>query len=355
MSKLYPLRVSNVQKETEEAVVVSFDVPEELYEIFDYKAGQYLTLQFTLNGEEVRRSYSLCSSPAINESLQIGVKRVKNGLVSNHINDHIKSGDTIMVLPPEGRFYAEIKKEQYKTYYLFAAGSGITPILSILKTVLTTEPRSFVHLLFGNRNQESVLFKAEIDHWQEQFPERLIVAHYLSKPKTSWFSSKKEWEYREGRVNEKAITWFVNTYPPYAQNAEYYICGPGKMIENTQQFLQKIDVPISRIFKESFGGAESKTVTQIFEKAQLKARLNGEEIITEIPKETTILRALIQNGNQPPYSCEGGVCSSCICKLTSGAVSMKKNLSLTEEEVAKGYILSCQSLPTTEKVEVVFD
>lgn len=354
MSSFYTLQVINVTSQTDFAKEITFEIPAELNEQFTYKAGQYLTLKFNLNGEEVRRSYSLCSSPN-EEELRIGVKRVKNGLVSNHINDNVKIGDSIDVMPPDGRFFADVKKGNYKTYYLFSAGSGITPILSILKTVLYTEERSFVHLIYGNSHQESILFKQELDELQAQFSERLIIVHYLSRPKTSWFSGNKDFDFRKGRVDNDAIQWFINEYPPYAQNVEYYICGPGKMIENTQQALQKIDVPKSRIFVESFGGGEAENVTNAIENAQLKALLNKEEINTKISKGKTILRALIDNGNNPPYSCEGGVCSSCMCKITKGEVAMKKNLALTEEEVAKGYILSCQSLPLSEEIEIEFE
>lgn len=355
MSTFYSLKVLQVQEETKDAVSVSFDVPYELYETFNYKAGQYLTLKFNLNGEEVRRSYSLCSSPALEEPLRVGVKRVKNGLVSNHINDNIKAGDTVEVMPPDGRFFADIKKDNYKTYYLFSAGSGITPILSILRTVLLTEERSYVHMIYGNSNQETVMFKEELKKLQEEYPERLILVHSLSKPTSSWFSSKKEFEFRKGRVDTEAVNWFINEYPPYAQNVEYYICGPGKMIENTKQALKSIDVPDERIFIESFGGGDVKTTFEGVENAQLKAFLEEEEININIKKGQTVLRALLSNNYDPPYSCEGGMCSSCVCKVISGKVKMKNNLALTDKEVEEGYVLSCQSVPLTEKVEVVYE
>ena len=185
MSTFYQLKVLKVQQETTDSVSVSFDVPLELYETFNYKAGQYLTLKFNLNGEEVRRSYSLCSSPALEEPLRVGVKRVKKGLVSNHINDNIKVGDIVDVMPPDGRFFADVQKDNYKTYYLFSAGSGITPILSILRTVLLTEERSYVHMIYGNRSQDSIMFKTELEQLEKEFPERFILAQTLSRPKNN--------------------------------------------------------------------------------------------------------------------------------------------------------------------------
>jgi ring-1,2-phenylacetyl-CoA epoxidase subunit PaaE len=276
-------------------------------------------------------------------------------LVSNYINDTLKVGDTIEVMPPDGRFFANVKKKQYKTYYLFAAGSGITPILSILKSVLYVEERSYIHMIYGNSHQDSIMFKAELDQLQKQYPDRFLLVHSLSKAKSSWFSSKTDFEYRKGRVDKDAVKWMIDTYPPYAQNVEYYICGPGKMIENTEKALQNLDVPKDRIFKESFGGGDEKVITDGVENAQLSARLNGKNISTSIKKGTTVLRALIDAGEDPPYSCESGVCSTCICQVTKGEVEMKKNFALEDKEVAKGYVLSCQSVPLTEEVEVVFE
>ncbi|SIQ21266.1 ferredoxin--NADP reductase [Maribacter ulvicola] len=359
MTDFYQLKVLEVKKETADATSIAFDVPLALYKTFNYKPGQYLTLKFNIGGEEVRRSYSLCSSPALEEPLRIGVKRVKDGLVSNYINDNIKVGDLVDVMLPNGRFFAELKKDNYKTYYLFAAGSGITPILSILKTVLLTEERSFVHMLYGNRSQDSILFNEELEKLQKEYADRFILVHTLSRPKSNWsdlwLSGKKDKIHRKGRVDTLAIEWFINEYPPYAQNTEYYICGPGTMIENTKKALQDIDVPNERIFIESFGGVTSSDVTEGIDNASLVAQLNGETIKTTISNGKTILRTLIDAGKNPPYSCEGGVCSTCMCKLKSGKVHMKNNLGLDKSEVDKGYILSCQSIPLTEKIEVIYE
>lgn len=355
MSKFYNLKVLEVKKETKEAVSVTFDVPYALYKTFSYKPGQYLTLQFTLNGEQVRRSYSLCSNPKKEEPLTIGVKRVKNGLVSNHINDNLQEGSIVEVLAPDGKFFANVQQENYKTYYLFAAGSGITPILSILKTVLFTEEKSYVNLLYGNTNQETIMFKDELEILQQQFSERLVVEHSLSKPKSSFWSSKNKMDYHKGRVNAEVIKWFINQHPPYAQNTEYFICGPGSMIADTVNALQAIDVPNTRIFKESFGGATANYNSNIIANANLTATLHGETLQLIVPEGKTILRTLLANNYDPPYSCEGGVCSSCICKLQEGEVFMKKNLALSEEDIKQGYILSCQSVPLTKDVSVLFE
>ncbi|WP_040281678.1 ferredoxin--NADP reductase [Psychroserpens damuponensis] len=358
MRNFYQLKILGIKKETEDSTSVAFDVPSELYETFNYKPGQYLTLKFSINGEEVRRSYSLCSSPVLEEPLRIGVKRVKDGLVSNHINDNLKAGDTVDVMPPDGRFFADVKKDSYKTYYLFSAGSGITPILSILKTVLLTEARSYVHMIYGNRSQDSIMFNTELNALQEHYSDRFILEHTLSRPKSNWsdlWKTSKEQSYRKGRVDTDAVKWFVNEYPPYAQNAQYYICGPGTMIENTKKALKSIDVPEDRIFIESFGGSASVDTTKAYENAKLTAHLNGETIQIAIPQGKTVLRTLIDAGKKPPYSCEGGVCSTCMCKLTSGKIHMNNNLALSDKEVEQGYILSCQSIPLTESIEIEYE
>jgi len=357
MSEFYQLKVLESQKETGDSVSIFFDVPYELYDTFDYKPGQYLTLRFNIDGEEVRRSYSLCSTPVKEEPLRIGVKRVEKGLVSNYINDTIKKESLVDVMPPDGRFYADVKKDNYKTYYLFAAGSGITPILSILRTVLLTEKESFVHMIFGNRNRDSIMFKDELEQLQQEYGDRFNLVHTLSRSKSGWmdlWSSGTIDDFRKGRVDRATVEWFINEHPPYAQNAEYYICGPGTMIENVKLALKGIDVPDERIFIESFGGGSAKSDVDGIENAQLTAKLNGETVHTKIAKGKTILQSLIDAGKEPPYSCEGGVCSTCICKLKSGNVHMTNNLALSEEEVKNGYILSCQSIPLSEKVEVVY-
>lgn len=355
--QFYPLKVSKKIQLTVSAISLSFELSDELYDIFDFKAGQYLSLKFVIDGKEYRRSYSLCSSPFLDEALQIGVKRVKDGKISNHIHDHIQVGDTIEVAPAQGRFFADVQEANYKSYYLFAAGSGITPIFSILKSVLAVEPHSYVYLFYGNRDEESVMFFDELNQLQEQHPDKLLVQYAYSKASAKWsdlWTSEKDKYFYTGRIDDKAIQWFINENWPYAQNAVYFICGPGSMIANTKASLQALDVPSNRIFKESFGGNASANTVKGVANAHLKAHINGQQIQTSIQAGQTVLRALIAAGADVPYSCEGGVCSSCKCKITKGEVNMKINLSLDEKEVAQGNILSCQSVPMSDEIEVVY-
>lgn len=357
MSNFYPLTVTNIIQETSEAVSLEFDMPEAFYEDFNYYPGQYLTLCFNIQGEAVRRSYSLSSSPWLEEPLKVTVKRVKDGLVSNHIHDTVKIGDTINVLAPEGRFYATIDKEQYKTYYLFCAGSGVTPMLSILKSVLYTEPHSYVYMIYGNKDQNTIIFDETLKDLVKTFETRFVLIHCLSRPASSWsdfWNSKSTKGFKKGRVDTKMVEWFINAYPPYAQNAEYYICGPGTMIRNTEQALKQIDVPNDRIFKEHFGADKGdNTITGVAD-AQLIAHLDQQRITLTIPEGQTLLKALVNKGQNPPYSCEAGVCGSCKCKLKKGEVHMKQNLALEDDEVKAGYILSCQSIALTDTVEITY-
>ena len=356
MNKFYQLKVSEVKQETDDAKSIAFDIPERFKDIFQYKPGQYLTLKFNLNGKEERRSYSLCSSPAADESLRVGVKRVKDGLVSNHINDKLEAGMVVEVMPPDGRFLVDVSANNNKAYYLFAAGSGITPMLSILRTVLLTEEKSTVHLVYGNRTQDSIMFKEELDELQERYPNRFNLVYTLSRSKRSLWSGKPKMDFRKGRVDAECVQWFVGKHPSGTQDAAYFICGPGTMIENTKKALMGIDIPEEQIFIESFGEevAEDANEDAVGE-AKLTAYLDDEEIHITVPEGKTILRALIDENYDPPYSCEGGVCSTCICLVKKGKVHMKTNVALTDKEVEEGYALSCQSIPLTQEVEIEYE
>ncbi len=352
--KTYFIQIINIQKETDNAVSLSFDIPPGLYETFSYKPGQYITLIFNLNGKEVRRSYSIFSNPFEEEPLQIAVKRVEKGLVSNHINDHLKIGDFIEVLPPEGHFSASIDPKNYKSYYLFAAGSGITPILSIIKSVLNQEPESYLYVLYGNSNENTIMFKKELDKFQNHYENRLFLQHILSRPKSKWSDLwEKEKPYKTGRIDETSIKAFINENPPYAQNAEYYICGPGSMIEHTKNTLKTLDVPEARIFFESFGSNTKDTQKKGVE-SLLTFELEGEKHQIHVPENDTILRAILDAGHKPNYGCEGGVCGKCVAKTTQGETFMNHNMALSDDEVKSGMTLTCQAHPKTHEVSIVF-
>jgi len=350
----YPLKIVQIDKPIDSASTLTFELPQHLHDKFNYQPGQHLIIELTINNETIRRTYSLNSCPFNEEALQVTVKRVKDGLVSNYINDQLKVGDSLKVMSPQGRFFAEIQPQDYKTYFLFAAGSGITPILSILKSVLEVTKFSTVNLLYGNTNQNTIIFKDELAALQKKHSQRLNIVHTLSDPKvwTSW----KSWKGKIGRIDPNLVEWFINEHPPVAQNTEYYICGPGAMNTNVQTTLVNLDVPKSCIFIEQFGGEIEEVNADIiaYDNAQLTATLNGKSHQLYIKKGQTILQALKAANIEPPYSCESGVCGTCVAQLKQGKAEMKSCMALTDEDIEKGYVLTCQALPVSEKVELEF-
>jgi len=367
-NKFFPLKVKEVIEETPEAVTLVFNVPEELKETFSYTQGQYLTLRFDLDGREVRRSYSMCSSP-LETDLAVTVKRVEGGLMSTHIHERIQAGQTIEVMPPEGRFYTALDSEQRKSYYLFGAGSGITPLISILKTVLETEPLSTVFLLYGNRREPSIIFRKQLDELQQRYSGQLFVEHLLSQPKREKVKGlaglvKKgavSWDGRIGRIDHGQIARFLEQHPPRGQDVEYFICGPGNMIDNTKAALLGQGIDSKRIHVEYFlsgtpGGQSAENGAEAASGgAAVKVHLDGQVIDLEVPEEKSILDTLLDQGYDPPYSCTAGACSTCMAKVLKGSVTMEVCYALDDEEVEEGFILTCQSHPSSAELEITFD
>lgn len=353
-NQFHKLQVIAIDKPIDDAATITFNVPDQLYESFNYHPGQHLIIKFWVNGEEARRSYSLNSCPFQEEPLQVTVKRVKGGLVSNYVNDHLQVGDELEVMIPQGRFYAKVEEEAYKTYFLFAAGSGITPIISILKSVLLASPYSAVNLFYGNTNQDTIIFKQELKDLQNQYPERLQVVHTLSNPKvwTTW----EQWKGRKGRIDSEDVEWFITNYPPIAQSTEYYICGPGAMNVSVRNTLINLGIPKELVHIEQFGGKveDLNTTIAAMPNAKLSVTLNSQNYQLTIPDGKTILQVLKEANANPPYSCESGVCATCVAKITKGKAEMKACMALEEDEISKGMVLTCQALPTTEEVHVEF-
>jgi len=353
-TQFHKLKVSALDQPIKEATTITFDMPDHLYKTFDYKPGQHLIIKFIIEGKEVRRSYSLNSCPFKDEPLQVTVKRVKNGLVSNYVNDHLKIGEELEVMIPQGRFYANIQTDAYKTYFLFAAGSGITPIISIAKSVLIASPNSVVNMLYGNANQDTIIFKNELENLQEKYSHRFKLVQTLSKPNV--WSTWEQWKGRKGRIDTTAVEWFITNHPPIAQTTEYYICGPGAMNTGVRKTLLELGIPKDLIHIEQFGGhiEESPNDIKAVANAQLTVQLNGTKHEMLIPKGKTILQTLKAEKLEPPYSCESGVCATCVAKVTKGKAEMKACMALEEEEIAKGFILTCQALPVTPELVVEF-
>ena len=353
-TQFYTLKVLALNNPIKEATTITFDVPAHLHQSFQYHPGQHLIIKFKINGQEVRRSYSLNSCPFKAEALQVTVKRVKDGLVSNFVGDQLKVGDALEVMVPQGRFFADIKADAYKTYFLFAAGSGITPIISILKSVLIAAPYSVVHLFYGNKNQDTIIFKKELEELEKQYPKRLHIAYTLSSPKV--WSSWEQWKGRTGRVDAAGVEWFIAHHPPIAQTTEYYICGPGAMNISVRDTLIALGVPKELVHIEQFGGNIEAVNTSIraVDNARLSVSLNGQNHELTVPKGKTILQVLKEAKLNPPYSCESGVCGTCVAKITNGKAEMKACMALEDKEIAEGKILTCQALPTTEEVGISF-
>lgn len=348
----HPLTVRDTREEIGgQAKTVMFDVPEALRETFQWRPGQHLSFRFRINGEDQRRSYSISSSPVTGAPLRITVKRVKGGVVSNHINDTIKKGDVIDVMPASGSFCLDPSATARRTHYFFGAGSGITPLYAMLASVMAAEPSSFAHLAYGNTNEKSILLEDEINAVWHANPDRMSVHHVFSQP--GWWSTSDYW--RSGLIDKQAIEALITENPPYAQDAQYYVCGPGGMNGAVREALMSLDVPASRIHMESYGGAAALDTSVEGMAATAQVTLNGTTQSVEIAKGQTVLDAVKAAGLTPPFSCQSGVCGSCRAKITDGSVHMRSRAALEDKDIDGGAILTCQSLATTETLAVSYD
>ncbi len=347
----HPLTVSNLRPETDDATSVTFDVPAKSSEVFRWRAGQHVTVRFHLEGEEHRRSYSISQPPAPNEILRITVKRVSDGLVSNHINDLITPGDVIDVMPPFGSFCLDPEARARRTYCFFAAGSGITPLFAMIGSVLRAEPNSVAHLLYGNKNGDTIIFRDRLSVLETEADGRLTVSHVLSAP--SLWSAIDYW--RRGKIDAKAVKAFIDAHPPYAQDTQYYICGPGGMNPAVSSALMDLDVPVGRIHTESYGGEveQDTSVEGIAAKASVK--LTGRTIPVQIGAGQTVLEAARAAGGDPPFSCLSGVCGACRARLLDGEVHLRSRMALSDEDIAAGAILACQAVARTPSLSISFD
>jgi len=361
----YPLPVRATREEIGGAArSLWFEVPAEFADRFAWRPGQHLTLRFVLgeDAEELRRSYTISSSPfsernepAAGSGLRITVKRVRDGRISNHINDHLRVGSVVEVMPPLGGFVLDPKANLRRTHYFIGAGSGITPLRSMIESVLLAEPHSFAHLLFGNRKRDSILLGAELDALAAAHPGRFSIAHVLSAP-SAWSGSDHMW--RKGKIDRDTLEQWFAERAPYAQDTQYYLCGPGSMNADIKAALQQLDVPAGRIHFESFGGAGSAGATDDSvrgQSAQATILLDGERHQVPIQAGQTLLQAAFEAGLEPPFSCQAGVCAACHAKLVEGRVHMRSRPALADADVEAGSVLTCQAVATCTELTVDFD
>lgn len=360
MSKhLHKIKVADVRRESPDCVSVSLDIPNELRDTFEYKAGQYISLKADIEGEEVRRSYSLCSSPLDNE-WRVAIKKVYKGKFSTYANEQLKKGDVLEAFPPDGNFTITMDPTHKKHYVAFAAGSGITPILSLIKTVLYSEPMSSFTLFYGNRNAKSIIFKEELEGLKNKFLTRFKLFHVLSR-------QPSDSPLFDGRIDADKCERLYNLILSNQDPDEFFICGPSAMIFDLKEKLEGFGFDKKQIHFELFSSPEDhkkdlshrknvKESKAAGSKSKVSIKLDGKVIEFELDQDgQNILDAGIAHGADLPYSCKGGVCSTCKARLEKGDVEMEVNYALEDDEVERGYILTCQSHPRSEEVFVDYD
>ena len=355
MAKFHTLEVKDIYKDTEDCSVIDFTIPEELKTVFKFKQGQYLTLRTTINDEDLRRSYSLCSSPIDNE-WKVAVKQIPEGKFSTFVNQTLKKGDTLEVMKPMGRFGTAIS-ETPKNYIVFTAGSGITPILSMIKTHLAKEPNSTFKLFYLNRTVKSIIFKEEIEQLRNQYFGRLEVYYFLTK-------EFRDIDLFNGRFTKEKLVTIFDKLVDVSELDECFLCGPEEMIFMVKEELVKAGMPSENIHFELFVTGLSKenssaikpVVNQKTEGVAVTIIDGGKEFHFDMTKDyDNILDAALGAGADLPFACKGGVCATCKCKVIEGEVAMKVNYALEEEEVSQNFVLSCQAVPLTDKIKLDYD
>ncbi len=358
MARFHSLPVAYLHKETANSVVVGFKIPAELRQDFKFVHGQYLTLKLTVNGEELRRSYSICSSPLDPEEIRIAVKKIDGGRASSVLVDKLQPGMNIEVMTPMGNFTTALDPAHEKHYVAFAAGSGITPILSILKTVLRTEPGSRFTLFYGNTDVDRIIFRSKLDELKSKHGDRLAVHHILS-------CGTHEDMLFNGRITTEKAAQLLGRFVTDSLDKEYFICGPEQMMVNVSEALEKQGVDKKRIHIELFSTpvsseAKSPPVTvgegAFSGTARVKVILDGRESTLEVAASgDAVLDVALDAGLDVPFACKGAVCCTCKARVVHGKVEMAMNYALTDEEVADGYVLTCQTHPRSAEVTIDYD
>lgn len=350
MSSFYKLNITEVRRETKDSVSVLFNVPLEFKDFYQFTAGQYINLKLTLDGNEIRRAYSICSPPESSE-LRIAIKAVAGGAFSQFANTQLKEGNVIEVGTPEGKFTFEPDSNRAKNYAGFAAGSGITPVLSIIQSVLLSEPKSTFVLVYGNKSPESAMFHQQLHELQLKYVGRFF-AHFV------YSQAKIEGELF-GRIEKSTVNFVLNNKHKEMDFDKFYLCGPEAMINTVADVLKEHNVKESNIkFELFFASTEDnpKAADKALEgHTKITILVDDEETTFEMSQKQTVLEAALKQGIDAPYSCQGGICSSCLGRITSGTAVMRKNSILTDGEIAEGLVLTCQAHPTSDTIYVDYD
>lgn len=346
MAQFHSLKIKSILRQTDKAVSITFEVPTALKADFAFTAGQYITLKTVIDAKEIRRDYSLSSSPQ-SESLTVTVKEIENGVFSSYANTQLKTGDTLEVGTPNGRFIYDPKTDTSNTIVAFAAGSGITPIMSIARTVLETDS-NFV-LIYGNKSPKETIFYDEILKLKTLHSNRFMVQFV--------YSETDEKDALFGRIDSGNVQYILKNNIAVNNSQKFYLCGPEGMINTVNGILTEKGVEASKVLFELFTASEVKTTSTSTNEgdSNITILVDEEETTLVMSQKQTILDAALANDLDVPYSCQGGVCSSCICRVTEGAATMRQNNILTDNEVAEGLVLSCQAEPTSTSIKVDFD
>ncbi|MDM1324094.1 2Fe-2S iron-sulfur cluster-binding protein [Acinetobacter pseudolwoffii] len=351
MSQFIPLTIKSIQPQTEQAICIAFDLAPEQLDAFQYQPGQHLTIRHLSDDGELRRCYSICSDTQ--EDMSIAIKKIDQGQFSTWANAHLKAGDVLEVMPPQGVFFQKAAKAGGQNYLGFAAGSGITPILSIVKSVLNRQADATFTLVYGNRSWKQTMFSEQIMDLKDRFKERLQLVNIFSR-------ELNDSEIFNGRINADKLQQLFQANLISAEADHCFACGPEEMMAAVETVLPTWGIQRSKIHTERFntGTAPKATAQQMESRSEERVNiiLDGRELIVEVSKQDdSILDAALRAGADLPYACKGGVCATCKCKVLEGQVEMAVNYSLEEDEIQKGYVLSCQARPTTANVRLSFD
>ncbi|RZJ65631.1 MAG: 2Fe-2S iron-sulfur cluster binding domain-containing protein [Flavobacterium sp.] len=348
MSTFHSLAIKDIRRETPLAVSIAFDIPDNLKADYSFLAGQYINLKTSFDGQEIRKAYSICSAPGSNE-IRVAIKAVKNGGFSVFANEKLAIGDTMEVGTPEGKFTFEPKPDRQRNYAAFAAGSGITPVMAIIQAVLQGEPESTFVLVYGNKSPEDTIFHQLLHDLQQKFVGRFFVQFVYSQARAE--------DALFGRIERSTVNFVIKNKHKEKEFEKFYLCGPEEMIMTVNEVLRENNIPEKNIKFELFSTpiAEKKIEENLDGQAKITVLVDDEEVSFIMSQQMTILDAALKQGIDAPYSCQGGICSSCMARITNGTATMKKNAILTDGEIAEGLILTCQAHPTSPEIYVDFD